>query len=211
MATRRSANLAVADDQPLGRQALKTKITREKILNAVISLIKEGGFAAATSSRIAERAGITWGAAQHHFGSKEDILNAVMDMSHEKFMALMADPQLRTGSLSDRVDMFVDRMWMHYQDDIYLVALEILLAARGFQENKASVWEERHTRVHLKTVREIFHDCKLDDQKIIEALVFTHCFLTGLTIERVFESKVRNIGRHLQRIKMALLIMLTGI
>lgn len=200
-----------SEPQALGRQALKTKITREKIINAVISLIKEGGFAAASSKKIAERAGITWGAAQHHFGSKEDILNTVMEMSHERFTERMADPALRTGSLADRVDLFIERMWEHYQDDLYMAALEILLAARGVESSRSSLWQEQQTRGHLKTLREIFHDSELSDKNILDALVFVHCFLTGLTVERVFESKLRNVGKHLQRIKLVLLTMLSGL
>jgi hypothetical protein len=90
-----------------------------------------------------------------------------------------------------------------------MAALEILMAARGFQESTNSMWQERQARGHLKTLREIFYDCKLDDKSIIDALVFVHCFLTGLTLERIFESKVRNLNKHLQRIKLVLLSMLT--
>ncbi|MDB5986357.1 MAG: TetR/AcrR family transcriptional regulator [Nevskia sp.] len=193
----------------LGRQALKTKRTREAIINAVISLIKEGGFAAASSSKIAERAGTTWGAVQHHFGTKEDILDSILEMSHERFTIRMADAALRTGSLADRVSLFVDRMWAHYQEDLYLVALEILLATRAFSGKVSANLQKRQARSHLKTLREVFHDSKLDDTHLLEALRFTHCFLDGLTIERVFETRTRNVDRHLQRIKMAMLIMLT--
>lgn len=194
----------------LGRQALKTKLTREKIINAVVSLLKEGGISAASSSKIAQRAGITWGAAQHHFGSKEEILAAIMELSHEEFTDLMSDPTLRRGSLADRVDLFVDRMWEHYQSDIYLAALEILLAGRSADDPTPSLMSERQGRGHTKTLREIFHDSKLDDKRLLESLIFVHCFMTGLTIERVFESKVPNVGRHLQRIKLVLLTMLNG-
>jgi AcrR family transcriptional regulator len=194
----------------LGRQALKTKRTREKIINAVVSLLKEGGISAASSSKIAQRAGITWGAAQHHFGSKEEILAAIMEISHEEFTALMADASLRSGSRADRVDMFVDRIWQHYQGDIYLAALEIVLAARGSPDATPSLLAERQARGHVKTLREIFHDSKLDDKRLLEALIFVHCFMTGLTIERVFETKMPNLPRHLQRIKLVLLTMLSG-
>ena len=59
-----------ADVDAMGRQAAKSKATQDKIIGAVISLIKESGFAAASSSQIAKRAGITWGAVQHHFGGR---------------------------------------------------------------------------------------------------------------------------------------------
>lgn len=193
---------------PLGRQAQKTRLAREKILGAAIGLIREGGFGNATSSRISERAGMTWGAAQHHFGSKEEILAAIMELSHERFTALMAAPTLRRGSLERRVGLFVDRMWQHYQDDLYLAAVEILLAARGTQERPSSLWEQRQARGHLQTLREIFHELRLSDARLLEALVFVHAFLTGLTIERVFESRPRHLPRHLRRIKGVMLGML---
>ena len=146
------------EEETLGRQALKTRRTRESLINATVSLIKEGGFAAASSSRIAERAGMTWGAAQHHFGSKEDILDAILEMSYEKFIGTMTAPGLRGGTMTDRVGVFVDRMWTHYQSDLYLVALEILLATREATDHADRAWEARQGKAHLKIVREIFPD-----------------------------------------------------
>lgn len=195
---------------PLGKQALKTQRTRENIIGAVISLIKEGGYSNASSSRIAERAGITWGAAQHHFGSKEEILEAVMNIAHEMLAARMADPKLRTGVLAERVDQFIEQMWAHYQDDAYLAMLEILLATRGFHEEAPANWEDRFSRDLLIALREIFAEAKLDEARAREMLTFVHCFLTGLTIERVFEQKVRNVARYLQRVKQMVLVMLQG-
>lgn len=206
-AKRRKAPVA-ASPAPLGKQALKTKRTREKIISAVVSLIKEGGYSHASSSRIAERAGITWGAAQHHFGNKEEILEAVMALAHERFAQRMADPALRTGTLAQRVDLFLESMWAHYQDDAYLAMLEILLATRGFHEEAPANWEDRFSRDPLGSLREIFADVKLDDARAREVLTFAHCFLTGLTIERVFEQKVRNTPRYLQRIQQTVLAML---
>jgi AcrR family transcriptional regulator len=67
-------------DQPeLGKQAAKSRRTQDAILNAVIDLINEGGFAAASSTQIARKAGVSWGAVQHHFGNKEEILEAVLE------------------------------------------------------------------------------------------------------------------------------------
>ncbi len=196
----------------LGRQALKSQKTREKILQSAISLIKEGGFSSASASKIAERAGMTWGAAQHHFGSKDDILDAVMMISHETFTALMKTPDLRQGTLSDRVGLFVDRMWDHYQTDLFLASQEILLASRNaaLPSTKVAMFE-RTAREHIETLREIFFDTELDDEHIQEALVFIHCLLTGLAIEKVLETTVRNVDRHIRRGKLMLLTILSNI
>ncbi len=196
-------------DATLGRQAQKSKNTREKILNSAISLIKEGGFSAASASRIAERAGMTWGAAQHHFGSKEEILDAVMTISHEKFIASVSAPHLRQGTLADRVDAFVDCMWSHYQDDVYLAGLEILLAGRETNSHMATF--DQRAREHLQTLHEIFHDSDLTDEQLQEALIFLHCLLTGLTVEKVLEKELRGEERHLRRCKLMLLTAISNV
>lgn len=195
-----------------GKQALKARRTRERIINAVIELITQGGFGAASSSQIARTAGVTWGAVQHHFGAKDDILVAVLERSHERFTELMQRDALIQGTLADRVDLFVDLIWEHYQSDLYLAALEILLATRQRVERSsdsasASLIREQ-SRSHLQTMRRIFSDLERSDEQHLEALVFTHTFLTGLTIERVFEHGRGNEARHLSRIKSALLSML---
>lgn len=193
----------------LGRQAQKAKDTREKILSAVISIIQEGGFGSASSSKIAERAGVTWGAVQHHFGAKEDILRAIMNLSHEKFIATTSDVSIRQGSMADRVDRFVDAMWAHYQSDLYLAALEILLASRGMAQVQESVMAMRDA--HLKMLRETFPTSTLSDDDILEALIFTHCVLTGLSVEGVLEKTLHNLDRHKRRIKFIMLSMLDGL
>jgi AcrR family transcriptional regulator len=198
------------EEPPLGRQALKTKRTRESLIKATVSLIKEGGFAAASSSRIAGRAGMTWGAAQHHFGSKEDILKAILDLSYERFVETMAAPGLEQGSLEQRVGVFVERMWSHYQSDWYRVSLEILLATREETDHAALAWEVRQGKTHLKVVRGIFRESRLSEAKLQEVLTFIHCCLSGLSIEGIFETKVKHIDRHLLRIRQAMLGMLSG-
>src|SRR3546814_3854086 len=96
-------------------------------------------------------------------------------------------------------------MWKHYQDDLYRVTLEILLAMRAFQPTTPSKAEEQHIRAHQKTMRSIFHDSKLDAAQLREAMTFVHCFLTGLSIEHIFERRVRHVDRHLQHINSTLL------
>ncbi len=191
----------------LGKQAQKTLIAREKIINAVISLINEGGFGAASSSKIARRAGFTWGAVQHHFGSKEDILAAILDQSHMRFTELMSADGF-DGSLKKRVDEFIDRMWQHYQSDLYVATLEILLAMRKNPLQTSDLQQQSTSHAH--TMQEWFADSSLSNDELLEALIYTHTFLTGLMIEQVFEGEIQNESEHLSRIKRSMLLMLRG-
>ena len=198
------------DTGKLGKQAQKTRIAREKILNAVISLINEGGFGAASSSKISRRSGLTWGAVQHHFGSKEDILAAILDQSHQRFTELMDSDASTAGSLKNRVDQFVERMWQHYQSDLYVATLEILLASRKNPLTAAESKIQQQSSNHADTMQAWFGDCSLNDEDLLEALIYTHTFLTGLMIEQVFEGEIANEQAHLDRIKRSMLMMLRG-
>ena len=50
-------------------------------MKAVVETIADVGFQKTTAAEIARRAGVTWGAVQHHFGGKEGILLAVLEAS----------------------------------------------------------------------------------------------------------------------------------
>ncbi len=191
---------------PAGRQALKTHQTRARLIAATLALIRDQGIAAATAQRIARGAGVTWGAAQHQFGSKERILDAILALAYQRFIGSMSDPRLRRGPAAARARLLVRLMWMHYQGDHYRVSLEILRARRG---RTARAWEQRQGRAHLRVVREVFADLRPSDARLREALTFTHCCLTGLSLERLFERRVQHVDRHLERIAGALTRMVT--
>ena len=192
--------MATPKRAPPGRQALKTLRTRARLIEATIGLIRERGFSAATASNIARRAAITWGAAQHQFGSKEDILEAILALAYARYLEAMSVPGLRSGSRDQRARELVGRMWNHYQGDHYRVSLEILRATRCARAQRARAWEQRQGHAHVRVIRQLFPDSDLTDAQLREALTFTHCCLTGLSMERIFEARVSHIDRHLARI-----------
>jgi AcrR family transcriptional regulator len=171
----------------LGRQAAKSRATQDKIINAVIGLIREKGYLAASSTEIARRAGVTWGAVQHHFGSKNEILGEVLERSHRKFQQRLGDPLFATGTPAARVGRYVDAAWAHYRGDEYMATMEILLASRGHGGAIEDLSIGRSREEHLALGRRIFHDSTASKQRLQEAIYIVHCMLTGILIETVLE------------------------
>ena len=68
-------------------QAQRTEETRGKIVGAVVESIHEVGLPRTTAAEVARRAGVTWGAVQHHFGGKSGMLDAVLEHSFDDFVA----------------------------------------------------------------------------------------------------------------------------
>lgn len=57
----------------------KTARVRDGILQACVEVFAESGYRATTMKEIAERAGISEGGLAHHFGSKSELLGAVLE------------------------------------------------------------------------------------------------------------------------------------
>ncbi|WP_280348942.1 TetR/AcrR family transcriptional regulator [Nocardia neocaledoniensis] len=57
----------------------RSRATRLRLLEATIDCLAETGWAAATVSVVAERAGVSRGAAQHHFPTREDLITAALE------------------------------------------------------------------------------------------------------------------------------------
>lgn len=191
-----------ADVIAMGRQAAKSKATQDKLVNAVIELINEKGFSAASSTQIAKKAGVTWGAVQHHFGSKEEILEEVLQRSHRRFHETLSAKRFTTGDAGKRVGKYVDAAWAHYQGKEYMATMEILLATRGSGDPGSDLAVGDSRDQHLALARRIFHDSRASDKTMHEAIYIVHCMLTGILVEGVLEPESFSAAvyiRHLKR------------
>lgn len=66
------------------KQRPKAVATKAKILEAALDLFRERGYEAATMRAIAERAGVALGNAYYYFGSKEHLIQAFYDRTHDE-------------------------------------------------------------------------------------------------------------------------------
>jgi len=93
----------------------------------VAEAISELGFHRTTAAEISRRSGVSWGAAQHHFGDKDGILIAVLVDSFNRFAERLASLSVEGRPLEERVASFVDAAWEHFGSPHYRCTLEILL------------------------------------------------------------------------------------
>lgn len=113
-------------------QRERSEQTRAALIDATIATVREQGYTAATLQTIARRAGVTSGALQHHFGSRGELLQAIvdrmwMDPSFEK----AADLPPAQASLQERVDAWIDALWRLFTGRDYLALWDILFGARN--------------------------------------------------------------------------------
>lgn len=179
---------------PEGKQALKSLKTKNTIMQSVIELIHEGGFSAASSTRISRLAGVSWGVVQYHFGDKEGILRSVLENCNADFMAHMSASTDNSGTLHDRITAYINRCWQFYQSEQYLTMLEILIACRASGDRFASpaVINARNMEL-LAHWHQLFPEQPTEQDDTISALIrHIHLVLTGLVVDMLIEGNLAN-------------------
>ncbi|KMS81078.1 TetR family transcriptional regulator [Streptomyces leeuwenhoekii] len=69
----------------------RSRATRQRLLEAAVACLAEHGWAGSTVLVVAERAGVSRGAAQHHFPTREDLFTAAVEyVAEERSRALRA-------------------------------------------------------------------------------------------------------------------------
>jgi AcrR family transcriptional regulator len=111
--------------------------TRAKIIAETVRCIAEEGFPAATAKHVADRAGVTWGVIQYHFGDRNGLLMAVVDDGVAKLVDSLSTAQVSDLPLRQRVETVVDIAWECYSSPTSLAAFEILRATRGSLGNSS--------------------------------------------------------------------------
>src|SRR5918994_4735686 len=105
--------------------------TRAMVIEETVRCVREEGFQAASAKHITERAGVTWGVIQYHFGGRDGLLMAVVDHGYSLLREAISAIEVPAGTVRDRVQAVVDAGWVAFSDPVTMAALEILVATRS--------------------------------------------------------------------------------
>lgn len=123
--------------------------TRIAILDATIASLIESGHAATTTRGVAERAGLSQGALQHHYPTRGALLDAaVRRLADQSAQAVIETYSGITGTERERVAELVDELWALAQLAPIGVGLELLATARTDPEMADTA---AHLVAHIET------------------------------------------------------------
>lgn len=128
----------------------RSRATRQRLLEAAVACLAEHGWTGSTVAVVAERAGVSRGAAQHHFPTREDLFTAAVEyVAEERSTALRAlFPQGATGDRRAAVSALVDL----YTGPLFRAALHLWVAASNEDQLRPRV-TELEARVGRETHR----------------------------------------------------------
>ncbi|MFE3182319.1 TetR/AcrR family transcriptional regulator [Streptomyces violascens] len=113
----------------------RSRATRQRLLEAAVACLAEHGWAGSTVSVVAERAGVSRGAAQHHFPTREDLFTAAVE-----YVAEQRSSALRALDRTNRREVVAALVGL-YTGPLFRAALHLWVAASNEPQLHARVTE----------------------------------------------------------------------
>jgi len=109
------------------RTGAQDSISRQRVIDAAIACITDQGFYRASSNAIAERAGVTWGVIQYHFGTREALMLAVLEEGTRRLDDIVVTAEITGETVTERVAQYMDILVKYYGSTDYLAFSQVLI------------------------------------------------------------------------------------
>ncbi|MGA5322565.1 TetR/AcrR family transcriptional regulator [Streptomyces seoulensis] len=116
----------------------RSRATRLRLLEAAVACLAEHGWGGSTVSVVAERAGVSRGAAQHHFPTREDLFTAAVEYVAERRSTALRD--LFPDGPGDRKAVVTALVGL-YTGPLFRAALQLWVAAANEEQLRGRVTE----------------------------------------------------------------------
>ena len=107
----------------------RSRETRARILESTVECLAERGWQGTTMAVVAARSGVSRGALQHHFPTREDLVLAAMSEMFEQRLSAEELIDAAPASEGDQFDHLVERVLDFYASPLFAAALHIWTAA----------------------------------------------------------------------------------
>ncbi|WAL69509.1 TetR/AcrR family transcriptional regulator [Amycolatopsis cynarae] len=110
-------------------QQERSRTTRRRLIEAAVECLGDLGWSGTTVAVVAQRAGVSRGAAQHHFRTREDLVTAAVEYLSEVQMSLLRDYADTLPAGGSRIEPVVDMLLNLYAGPMFRAALHLWVAA----------------------------------------------------------------------------------
>jgi AcrR family transcriptional regulator len=126
----------ISPRRPPGGSQERAELTRTAVIDEAIGCVLDEGFAAPSVRHITERAGVTWGVVQYHFGDLPGLLMAVVDKGFGELIETLEGLPSTIAALAPRArtQAVVDASWTAFSSRTSMAAFAILVSTRGMRD-----------------------------------------------------------------------------
>ena len=188
---------------PRRTQAERRESTRAALLEAAVRCVGRAGFAGTTTTDVANEAGLSRGAVQHHFKDKNELMTAVVEQGWTDLVVRLRGIAAVDGTLAERVDAVVDRMWASYSSEACQAAVEVTQAARAnpaLRDAHAELYEESRSTLDEEW-RRVFSDAPVSAERVRMSRRLARSLLAGILQQLGFDPKRTDLAADIDLLK----------
>ncbi|MDE2404868.1 MAG: TetR/AcrR family transcriptional regulator [Sphingomonadales bacterium] len=197
-------------EPPARWQQRKSAQTRQRLVEAGVDCLVEGGYSGLTTAAVAERCAVSRGAMHHHFPTRLELVAAVVEHVFYQRMRRFLDDYF--AALKERgeelmIEIACEAHWQSVQTREYAAYLELLVAARSDAELAALFQPaaRQYDEVWTREMIEAFPQWERHWQDLKLASDFTQVLHMGLLLHRTpfadeaRREQVRQMGNRVVR------------
>lgn len=107
----------------------RSRATRQRLLEAAIECIAALGWSGSTVAVVAERAGVSRGAAQHHFPTREDLVTSAVEYVSAQRLAMLRSQAVDLPVGPERTHAVMALIERMYTSPLFRAAVHVWVAA----------------------------------------------------------------------------------
>ncbi len=187
-------------EPPARWQQRKSAQTRQRLIEAGVDSLLEGGYAGLTTAAVAERCTVSRGAMHHHFPTRMDLVAAIVEhVFYQRMRRFLADyfAALEERGEEVMIEVACEAHWLSVQTRVYAAYLELAVAARTDPELAAlydpatRLYDEVWTREMIEAFPQ--WESHWEDLKL--ASDFTQAAHMGLLLHKPMFGEVDRLDR----------------
>ena len=169
--------------------------TRRRVLDAVVSCILDRGYYQASSNEIAREAGVTWGAIQHLFGSREALMIAVLEDGWRRLEERVSTERIAGGSLEMRLRGVLDVLATYYESRDHVAQIQILLDFAANPETSEDTRRaiDRHGQALIRAWQPLFEQALGEAASDPELVLYAFSTMRGYLSARSISVKIYDV------------------
>jgi AcrR family transcriptional regulator len=197
--------------RPRRTQVERSAATRDKILSSCVEVLHEAGYAGASTTKIANAAGVSLGALQHQYPTKAGLMAAVVRrFATVRFLAYRKALRGAPQGLS-RFLALSRASWSMIGSKELVAAMEIELAMREDPELAAAIGDTltRHSAFVRRLLARILDGViQPDDPRLETVRLLNNAIMFGLSLETIRAVPRPQIDRALDAWESAMIALL---
>ncbi|MEP1384844.1 MAG: TetR/AcrR family transcriptional regulator [Paraglaciecola sp.] len=184
-------------------QEERRQYTRQNLINTTISVISEKGYAAMRTGDITKKAQVTWGAAQHLFGSKAELMIQVASQVSDSLIRYLETDIQITLPANEKLVQVIDQTWALYSSEDYFAMTEIVRGTRKDPKIHGYIVDAQIKITHkIETLWvKLFANNSISEQQSLGLCHLVTLYLSGLAARKMYTMPGTNTEQLLDEIK----------